>query len=108
MLPGDTVHVVVKAFVQPAMGGRFSRISDEYLARLFGEVQVNDHIGIFPVVWSNTRLAFEHWSQAGEDYIEYHGQRFVVVNSSLVPDPSDGNPEHHWELGLRLVTDAPL
>jgi len=49
-------------------------------------------------------LNFRNWSQSGEDYLEYDGQRFLVVNANKIPDPSDGNPAHHWEAGLRLIS----
>jgi hypothetical protein len=26
-----------------------------------------------------------------------------VINSNVIPDPGDGNPKHHFEIGLRLI-----
>ena len=103
MLSGDTTNISVKAFVQPIQSTRATRLSSEYFIQLWGEVQADDHLGIFPVNWQGQRLEFREWSQAGEDYIEYNGRKFLVVNANMIPDPSDGNPEHHWEVGLRLI-----
>ena len=33
---------------------------------------------------------------------------YIVVNANMIPDPSDGNPEHHWEIGFRLITRSRL
>jgi hypothetical protein len=101
--PTNTTEITVKAFVQPIQSTRATRLSAEYLTQMFGEIQSDDHLGIFPVDWQGKSLNFADWSQAGEDYIEYAGRRFIVVNANLIPDPSDGNPRHHWEVGLRLI-----
>lgn len=93
----------VKAFVQPIQSTRATRLSTEYLQEVFGVIEADDHLGIFPVVWSGTRLDFRDWSQHGDDFVEYDGQRFFVVNANMIPDPGDGNPEHHWEIGLRVI-----
>lgn len=105
MLPDPTLTVAlnVKAFVQPIQSTRATRLSTEYLTQMFGEIQQDDHLGIFPEAWQSTPLNFSNWSQSGEDYIEYAGQRFIVVNANLIPDPADGNPRHHWEVGLRMI-----
>jgi|SRR4029079_5516291 len=105
MLSGNTTHVLTKAFVQPIQSTRATRLSTEFYQQMWGEVQADDHLGIFPCNWAGTRLEFREWSQNGEDWIGYHGRRYLVVNANLIPDPSDGNPEHHWEVGLRLVGD---
>jgi len=102
--PSSTTEISVKAFVQPAQSTRLTRLSDEYLNQLFGEVQTDDHVGIFPCQWSSTTLDFRDWSQSGEDYVVYNNRKFLVVNANLIPDPSDGNPNHHWELALRLIS----
>jgi hypothetical protein len=104
-LTDGLTHVIVKAFVQPIQSTRATRLSGEYITTMFGEIQADDHLGIFPVEWAGTRLNFRDWSTAGEDYIEYNGERFTVVNSNMIPDPADGNPEHHWELGLRVINE---
>lgn len=101
--PGNTVEITVKAFVQPIQSTRATRLSAEYAAQMFGEVQSDDHLGIFAESWGGVELNFNNWSQAGEDYIEYAGRRFLVVNANLIPDPADGNPRHHWEVALRLI-----
>lgn len=107
--PATTVNISVKAFVQPIQSTRATRLSTEYAAALFGEIQKDDHLGIFPASWGGTVLDFFNWSQSGEDYIEYYNRRFLVVNANLIPDPDDGNPRHHWELGLRIISDeAPI
>src|SRR4051812_9761138 len=95
---GHTISVAVKAFVQPIQSTRATRLSTEYLTQMFGEIQADDHLGIFPVAWAGKTIDFRNWSQAGEDYVEYDGQRFLCVNANLIPDPSDGNPRHHWEV----------
>lgn len=103
MLSGPTTSMWVKCWVQPIQSTRATRLSAEYIGMLVGEFQSDDHLGIFPVYWNGTRLEFREWSQHGEDFIEYNGRRFMVVNANLFADPLDGNPEHHWEVGLRLM-----
>lgn len=102
--PSTTVNISVKAFVQPAQSTRLTRLADEYIQQLFGEIQTDDHVGIFPCVWAGTTLEFRDWSQTGADYIIYDNRKFLVVNANLIPDPSDGNPYHHWETALRLIS----
>lgn len=102
--PANTVEITVKAFVQPVQSTRGAKLPAEYVAQMFGEIQADDHLGIFPESWQNTPLNFDDWSQTGEDYIEYAGKRFLVVNANLIPDPADGNPRHHWEVSLRLIS----
>ena len=106
---GATTDMTVKAFMQPIQSTRATRLSTEQLLQMFlGEIQGDDHLGIFPCTWQGSAINFRDWGRAGEDFIEYYGQRFTVVNSNLIPDPSDGNPAHHWEVGCRLISDAPL
>ncbi len=100
---GTNIHVSVKAFIQPSQSTRATRLTNEFLTQLFGVVQTDDHIGIFPEAWGGTTLNFHNWSQSGEDYVEYNGRKFFAVSAHLIPDPSDGNPRHHWEVGLRLM-----
>lgn len=101
--PAHTVEITVKAFVQPIQSTRATRLSTEYLTQMFGEIQLDDHLGIFPESWLGVPLEFDNWSQSGEDYIEYNNERFICVNANLIPDPADGNPRHHWECGLRMI-----
>lgn len=101
----EITNITVKAFVQPIQSTRATRLQTEFIDRTFSEIHSDDHLGIFPVVWLGKRLEFQDWSQRGEDYITYNGQRFMCVNANLIPDPDDGNPEHHWEVGLRLISD---
>lgn len=107
LLAVATAEVLVKAFVQPVQSGAVRRLTTEYVQQLFGEVEMDDHLGIFPLVWSNVTLSFYDWSEAGEDYVLYDGRRFTVVSANKIPDPSNGQP-HHWEVGLRLMkTERP-
>lgn len=106
--PAATIDVIVKAWVQPIQSTRATRLSSEYIEQMFGQVQADDHLGIFPCLWSGNNLDFRNWSQSGEDFIEYDGQRFLVVNANKIPDPDGGDPNHHWEVGLRLISDDPL
>lgn len=96
-----TVNFTVKAAIQPATGGQRARIS-ERINSLLGDVQEDDHFGIFPVTWGTNTLDFNGWRESGDDYILYDNRRFIVVSSDKVPD-IDGDPNHHWECGLRLV-----
>jgi hypothetical protein len=72
---------------------------------MFGQVQTDDHVGIFPTTWAGNTLNFRDWSQTGAEYVVYDTRKFMVVNANLIPDPSDGNPYHHWEVALRLLED---
>lgn len=101
--PANSQITNVKAFVQPAQSTRLTRLSDEYLEQMFGDIQTDDHVGIFPYEWNGITLEFRDWSQVGEDYLLYDNRKFFVVNANLIPDPSDGNPHHHWECALRLI-----
>jgi hypothetical protein len=101
----NPVDLIVKAFVQPIQSTRATRLSTEYVESLFGNVEADDHLGIFPVTWGGQYLKFSEWSQSGDDFIEYRGERFFVINANMIPDPGDGNPEHHWELGLRKIDE---
>jgi hypothetical protein len=105
---GSEVKTTVKGFIQPIQSTRATRLQTELLQLFFDEIQADDHLGILPVVWQSTSLNFYDWGRSGEDYIEYNGRRFTVVNANLIPDPADGNPAHHWEVGLRLITDEAL
>lgn len=101
--PGATVDISVRAFVQPSQSTRATRLSPEYIATMFGEVQEGDHIGLFPESWNGTVLNFYDWSQSGEDWIAYNGRYYNVVAANLIAAPDTGNPRHHWEVGLRLT-----
>lgn len=104
--PSATTDMMVKAFIQPVTSARGAKLPPETIVQLFGlEIETDDHIGMIPVRWNGTFLNFFEWGRAGEDFIEYYGRRFTVVNANMIPDV-DGNPEHHWEVGLRLVSGA--
>lgn len=106
--PSNTVDISIKGFVQPIQSTRATRLSTEYLEQLFGQVEADDHLGIFPCVWGSTTLEFREWSQSGEDFVEYDGERFLVINANKIPDPDGGDPNHHWEVGLRLISDEAI
>jgi hypothetical protein len=97
-------HITVKAAVQPALAGT-RRVTSRRVEALLGDVQHDDHLGIFPVTWGSATLRFDDWSEDGEDYILYDNRRFIPVGSDKVPD-IDGDPNHHWEVGLRWVKNA--
>lgn len=107
-LPSGSPDMEVKAFVQPIQSTRATRLTDEYLLQMFGQIEADDHLGIFPCEWNGKVINFDDWGQSGEDWVQYDGRRFTVVNSNTIPDPSDGNPKHHHEVGLRLIEDAPV
>jgi hypothetical protein len=91
----------IYGFVQPAFTGRGNQRS---LAQMFGEIQQDDHIGMFPLLSNDgTVMDFENWSRATDDYIEYNGMRFTVVGASLIPDPRLPQTDHHWEVALRRI-----
>jgi hypothetical protein len=102
--PGTVTQVTVKAFCHPVQSGAVRRLTPEQVIAIFGEVQADDHIGIFPVEWAGVTLNFYDWGRPGEDWVEYNNRRFQVVSVNLIPAPDDGNPYHHYELGLRLVS----
>lgn len=98
----------VKAFIQPAQSAAVRRLTSEYVLDLFGEVQTDDHLGIFPLAWGSVTFNFHDWSQAGEDFVLFDSNRYLVVSANKIPDPADG-AMHHWEVGLRLIkTERPV
>lgn len=103
-MPNATTEISTKAFVQPVQAGAVRRLTSEQLLTMFGEIQADDHIGFFPVEWQGKILNFYDWGLATEDWIIYNGRKFQVVSANLIPDPSDGNPWHHWEIGMRLIS----
>lgn len=104
--PANTIDKMIKAFVQPVTSARGAKLPAEVLPQLFGgDLQADDHIGIFPEAWDGAELNFFEWGRSGEDFVEYGGRRFTIVNSNLIPDPS-GDPRGHWECGLRLIANG--
>jgi hypothetical protein len=92
---------IVKAMIQPAISRPRSRgvqLADD----TFGSLDRDDKLGIFPCVWNGRTLNFRTSSEAGEDFVVYDGDRYIVVSSDKLPD-IDGDPNHHWECGLRLA-----
>jgi hypothetical protein len=94
-------EVDVKAAVQPVRASRRRGVV-ERATELFGEIEQDDHLGVFPVNWQGAKLDFFDWSDAGEDYIVYDTRRFYAVAADKLPD-TDGDPDHHWECLLRLL-----
>lgn len=94
----------VKGFVQPAFISTRSR-SNQILIEQFGEMQADDHIGVFPLQYENYQLDFTDWSDAGSDWIEFNGLRFIAVAWNLLPAPDDASVNHHWEVALRRINN---
>lgn len=105
--PGSTAAFNFKGWVQPVQSGAVRRLTSEELVQLFGEIQSDDHIGLFPVQWGEKVLNFYEWGQATEDWIGYNNRKYTVVNANLIAAPDTGDPWHHWEVGLRLLTVIP-
>jgi hypothetical protein len=104
MLPSPlTAEFQVKGWVQPVQSGAVRRLTTEQVVELFGEIQADDHLGIFPCEWDGKLLNFYDWGLAAEDWIEYNGRKYTSVSANLIADPPSGNPYHHWEVGLRLI-----
>ena len=101
--PGTTASFNFKGWVQPVQAGAVRRLTTEQLLNLFGEIESDDHVGLFPVTWGGNTLNFYDWGLAGEDWISYNGRTFTVVNANLIAAPDTGDPWHHWETGLRLI-----
>lgn len=101
VLPATVRDVLVKASVQPATIGQRGRAA-ERISQLLGEIQRDDHFGIFPCEWNGTELDFFEFIGIESNYIVYDNRRFFVVGADKIPDV-DGDPNHHWELALRLV-----
>lgn len=92
----------VKASIQPITGSLQRRNAERILGFFPGEVESDDHIGVFPVTWEGHTLDFSLWLDTGTDYVLYDNRRFIVVSHDKLPD-IDGDPNHHWECGLRLA-----
>lgn len=108
-LPPGITELSIKGFVQPIQSTRATRLSTEFTQAMFGTLEGDDHLGIFPESWQGNSLDFYDWSQSGDEYVRYNNRDFLVVNANLIPDPADGNPRHHWEVGLRLIgTDTEI
>lgn len=102
------IHMEIKGWAQPVTSARGAKLPDESILTMFGEVQADDHIGILPESWNGVPLEFYGWSRSGEDYIIYNARKFFSVNANLIADPATGNPRHHWEVGLRLISSESL
>jgi len=99
----DVTEFKVKAFIMPIIGYRSVQIQLVY--QNFGNVDINDRIGIFPFEWNGYKLDFPNWDvHGGGDYILLpDGTKFTSINYRLVPDPHTGLLNHHYELQLRLI-----
>lgn len=107
-LPGaNDVEIGVKAFIQPIQSTRATRLRSQFEVIEWGEVEIGDSLGIYPIAWTGVALNFYDWGSSMEDWIEYDGRRFTVVYAGKIPDPSGGAP-HHWEVGLRLISSEAL
>jgi len=108
MLPqgGTTSELTIKGWVQPVQAGAVRRLTTEQLFTLFGEIDTDDHLGIFPCSWGATLLNFYNWGPAQEDYVIYNTRKFQAVNANLIAAPDTGDPRHHWEVGLRLISEG--
>lgn len=95
-----------KGFVQPIQSTRATKLTSEQIIELVGEIQEDDHLGIFPMAWGGNVIDLTGWDDSGTDFIGYNGDRYTIVNVNVIPDPSDGNPNHHQEVGMRLLTGA--
>lgn len=103
--PGTTAHFNFRGWVQPVQSGAVRRLTADQYIQLFGEIQADDHIGLFPCTWNGNVLNFYEWGESTEDWIEYNARRYTVVNTNLIAAPDTGDPLHHWEVGLRLISD---
>ena len=101
--PGTTADFIIKGWVQPVQSGAVRRLTTEQILNLFGEVNSDDHLGLFPCRWNAQQLNFYDWGSAAEDWIEYNNRKYTVVSVNLIADPETGDPFHHWEVGLRLI-----
>lgn len=100
-LPSGVVDIEIKGFVQPIQSSRATRLQTEILEVMFGDIQTDDHLGIFPLSWNGQELNFADWGKSGEDYLIYDSKVFTVVNVNRFPGP-DGEM-HHTECALRLI-----
>lgn len=91
----------VKGSIQPAMTA--NRRMSQRANDLLGDVQRDDKVAILPCTWGGHTLNLDGWSDAGDEYLTYDGKRYTVVAVDKVPDV-DGDPNHHYEAGLRLLS----
>lgn len=94
---------IVKGSIQPAQTS--NRRTSQRASDLLGDVQVDDKVAILPCSWGGQVVDLAHWGEAGEDFLLYDGNRYTVVAADKVPDV-DGDPSHHWEAGVRLLSAA--
>jgi hypothetical protein len=99
----DPTHLPVKAFIQPIQSTRATRLSTEYLVQMFGEIEADDHLGVFPYSWGGVTLNFSDWGTSGEDWVLFDSRYYMVVNGNKMADADGGAVNHHWEVGLRLM-----
>lgn len=104
----DPFLVNFKGFMQPISMGRTGRGSSvrQYVAEMFGDVRVDDYVGMFPYDWYGQILDFSDFSQKGDEWIEWNGWRFIIIAWPLIPDPFDTSKFHHWECLLRRINEG--
>lgn len=102
-LSPTVTNLLVKGHCQPVQAGAVRRLTTEVVRQLWGEVQMDDHLGFLPCEWNGSAISFDGWSDSGADYIIYDNRRFTVVSVNKIADPLDGDPDHHYEVGLRLI-----
>lgn len=110
--PDTTSDFMVRAFMQPVQSGAVRRLTNEILMAMFGEVQSDDYLGMFPVIWNGHFLNFYQWGSSTQNFIEFTAgiqiptRRWTVVSQNLIMAPDDNRNAHHWEIGLRLIRDS--
>lgn len=92
---------IVKASVQGALT-RYFRMAQRPDDREIGWIEKDDKLAVFPVTWGGHTLDFRRWSDGGEDYIVYDGERYTCVVADKMPNVN-GSVDGHWEVGLRLI-----
>lgn len=97
----EPVEFVFKGSIQPA-STTYRRVSQRAEV-LLGDVMVGDKFAVLPCEWGGNVIDLDDWSEAGEDYLMYDSKRYTVVSFDKLADV-DGDPSHHWEVGLRLLT----
>lgn len=100
-LDATVQEFTVKASIQGALT-RYFRMAQRPNESELGWIQRDDKLGIFPVLWNGNTLDFRGWSDGGEDYVVYDGDRYTIVTADKFADV-DGQPDHHWEVGMRLI-----
>lgn len=91
----------VKGSVQPAQTG-YTRLAQR-ANELLGDVRRDDRFAVIPCEWGGNEVDLSNWSDAGDEFLLYDELRYTVVSFDTLPDV-DGDPRHHYECGLRLLS----